>query len=328
MKQKLSQAKSKGKSGVISLDRRKSFWVFLAAAVIGTLMRTYQLYADMDHTTGYYTKGSLFLNVTSIVLIAAFILIMLIVFLGSSRDRVIESCILLNPMRMKYHKLTKKLSSMVAVGALIMSALTMCEFGVDVYSAVAEKTFGTMGIIIMALMFIAAITLISVAAGVLNGTGISKGHCFFLASIPVWKTCEVLQMAMTDVTVSNYSLKIYDMFTDMAAAIFFLAVIRFFLGFEKKHTRCNLIIWGYITAVLAVVSTIPRYAMFYLLPFDGRTFLIQPNISDLGLIFFPPALIQVFWTAFEYKVMPKLNPFGRRRWVSRSTDVNKGMKSI
>ena len=45
MKQKLSQAKSKGKSGVISLDRRKSFWVFLAAAVIGTLMRTYQLYA-------------------------------------------------------------------------------------------------------------------------------------------------------------------------------------------------------------------------------------------------------------------------------------------
>lgn len=324
-----SAAKSRGKSGVLSVDRRVSFWIFIAAAVIAVVLRTYQLYADINHETGYYINGSIFLNYTTIFIAAAIIAIAVVIHLGSSKDKVIKSCILLNPMRLKYQKLTKKVSSKAALMALIMSALTMCEFGINAYSAVTYKDWSIVGICIMVFQFVAAITLISVAAGILNGGGITPPHCFFLASIPVWKTLEVCNMAMTDVTVSAFSIKIYDMFTDMASAVFFLLTIRFFLGLEKKRTRYDMCVWGYAVAIIAAASTIPRFAMYYLLPFDGRTFLITPSISDIGLILLPPALVHVFWSKYEYRVMPKLNAFGRRRWVSKNlTDSGSGMKSI
>ncbi len=325
----VSAAKSRGKSGVLSIERRVSFWIFLVAAVVATVLRTYQLYVDIDHSTGYYVNGSIFLNYTTIFIAAAIIGIAVIVNLGSSRDKVIKSCILLNPMRLKYQKLTKKVSSKAALMSLIMSALTMCEFGINAYSAVTYKEWSVVGICIMVFEFIAAITLISVAAGILNGTGISRPHCFFLSSIPIWKTLEVCNMAMTDVTVSAYSIKIYEMFTDMAAAVFFLLTIRFFLGLEKKRTRYDMCVWGYAAAIIAAASTIPRFAMYYLLPFDGRAFLVTPSISDLGLVLLPPALVHVFWSKYEYRIMPKLNAFGRRRWVTKNvTDSGSGMKSI
>ena len=54
-----------------------------------------------------------------------------------------------------------------------------------------------------------------------------------------------------------------------------------------------------------------------------------PATSDAGLILVPVAMIMVFWSAYVYRPMPKLNLGNSRRWARTAVVVKKNsMRSI
>ena len=107
---------------------------------------------------------------------------------------------------------------------------------------------------------------------------------------------------------------------DMTSAVFMLLLIRFFAGFEKKHTRFQLIFMAYFSSIICAVSTIPRFIMFFALEYKERGKMLTPELTEIGMIILPVMIISVFWSAYVYRVMPKLSLTGMRRWTNLRVD--------
>ena len=47
-----------------------------------------------------------------------------------------------------------------------------------------------------------------------------------------------------------------------------------------------------------------------------------PSTSEVGIIFITVVITAVFWSSYEYRVMPKLEIAGKRRWrgITSTTD--------
>ena len=108
--------------------------------------------------------------------------------------------------------------------------------------------------------------------------------------------------------------------TNVFSALFFLNVVRFFCGYEKKRTRYYMILFGYAASITAAVSTLPRYAMIFLTDYTVREGMLIPDTTDVGIIFVTGTYV--------YRVMPKLNLTGKRRWTGLQTDGNSKMETI
>ena len=116
--------------------------------------------------------------------------------------------------------------------------------------------------------------------------------------------------------------------TNVFSALFFLNVVRFFCGYEKKRTRYYMILFGYAASITAAVSTLPRYAMIFLTDYTVREGMLIPDTTDVGIIFVTATIVAVFWSTYVYRVMPKLNLTGKRRWTGLQTDGNSKMETI
>ena len=146
-------------------------------------------------------------------------------------------------------------------------------------------------------------------------------------SFPIWKLMQIFAMINNGEIIGVYSEKIYIMFTAMTSSAFFIYAAKFFAGFEKKHTRFWMCIYGYTASIFAAVSTIPRYVIFFSKSYAERFGMSTPDTSDVGIIFVTVAVVAVFWSTYVYRVMPKLNLTGKRRWRG-VTSTGKGMSSI
>ncbi len=329
----------------VLLDKKASMIVCIITMILAAAMRTVQLQSNMDFTTGKYIDPSVAKNYPMIVIVLGFIALMFVMIAGESRDKAIKSCILLNPIRLKADRLNKKLSPAAAVGMLILAALTAFDLATPlVQVASANKAISTednpvfifSGIAplrwaMYILMAIVVITLVVTAVNILKNEGFSVLNCFFLSAFPIMKLLHVFDLVMTYQIVGPYSERVYIMLADMTSAVFFLHMIRFFLGFEKKHTRFWMIISGYMAAIFAVVSTIPRYIMFFTLDYKERGGMMTPESMEIGVAFTVLAVVAVFWSTYVYRVMPKLSMTGMRRWKGiqlDNTGIVSKMKSI
>lgn len=324
------------------LDKKASMIVYAVTLALAVICRTVQLSTNMNFATGKYINGGFFRNSTLIVLIIGFILLFAVMILGESRDKAIRSCILLNPMRLKADRLNKKISPKAAASMFIMAALLAYDaLGELISVGMLNKSLSTeenpvplfSGVSIIkwicySLMFILVVTFVSTGVNILKGLGITKGNCFFLTAFPILKLVEIFDLITTYQLIGPYSEKCYILFTDILSAVFFLNLVRFFCGFEKKNTRLFMIMSGYAASIFAAVSVIPRYIMYFITDYSIREGMLAPKTADVGIIFVTVTVVAVFWSTYVYRVMPKLNLTGKRRWSGLQTDGKTEMKSI
>lgn len=315
------------------LNKKASMPVYFIVLILAVAARTLQLYTNMNFSTGRYIDPSITKNYTMMVLIPGFALLAFILLAGSARDKVIGSCILINPMRLRYDRLNKKIPSAAGYSSLLMALLVLAEIIFDFvdivrankiyaatlppaeaeyYNMLTGYTFGQG--FIHAIMFFVILTFISIAVNVFQGEGLSHANCAALSLYSFWKVIELIEMLSENTAVGTYSEFVYEMFSYMTAAIFFMNTARFFNGMEKKFTRFWMCFLGYVSSILAAVSVIPRYILV-LIPdgFDTRVDMNIPHVSDIGIVFMSITVVAVFWSTYVYRVMPKLN-LGNRRW--------------
>lgn len=325
----------------VKLDKKLSLAAYALTLVGAVIARTVQLQTNMDFNTGKYIDPSIAKNYTLWALIIGFALIFAIMIFGQSRDKAIKSCILINPMRLRADRLNKKISPKSGAVMFLMAGLILFDIIMDL-SMVAHKNkeistednpvFAFAGIPVMDWLIyvcaiVAAVTLISTGVNIIKGDGFTRGNCVFFSSFAAWKLLQIFSMFDGNTIIGAKSESVYIMFTAMLSSVFFINASKFFAGFEKKHTRFWMCISGYAASVIAAVSTIPRYIMFFTKDYLERGNLTTPATSDVGIIFVTIAVVAVFWGTYVYRVMPKLNLTGKRRW-SRTTLAVQSMKSI
>lgn len=329
------------KAKKVKLDKKFSMAAYGLTLIAAVAARTWQLRSNVNFATGKYIDPSPAKNYTMWALIIGFILIAAVMFLGQSRDKAIKSCILINPMRLRAERLAKKLSPVAAAAMMLMAGFMAFDIIMDL-TAAAEKNmeisteenpvFIFAGIPVMTWIvylcsFITIITLVSMGSNILKGDGITKGNCVFIMFFPIWKLLEIFSMFSENQLVGVYSEKVYIMLTAMASSMFFIYAARVFAGFEKKNTRIWMCIFGYAASIFAAVSIIPRYISYFILSYTKREGMAAPETSDIGIAVVTIAIVAVFWSTYVYRVMPKLNLTGKRRWTKTTLAV-RNMQSI
>lgn len=324
----------------VFLDKKFSMVIYAVTLVLAVVCRTFQLKDNMNFAKGTYINPGI--NWTMVVILVGFALLLAVMIFGESRDKVIRSCILINPMRLKAERLNKKVSPKAAASMFVMAGLLIYETIAPIVTQISlNKSMSTedepigafAGITAMqwinyAFMIVLCFTFISTGMSIFKGEGITKGQCVFLTFYPVWKLVRTFELITTYQVIGPYSEKCYILMTNVFAALFFLNVVRFFCGYEKKRTRYYMILFGYAASITAAVSTLPRYAMFFLIDYSVREGMLSPDSTDVGLIFVTATIVAVFWSTYVYRVMPKLNLTGKRRWTGLQTDGNSKMESI
>lgn len=322
-------AKANKKGGI---PKKFSLVVYAAVMVLAVAARTRQLYTNMDFARGRYLDPGA-PNITAAVIVIGMILLAFVLLAGSAKDKVTGSCILINPMRLRYDRLNKKIPHAAGYCSLLMAFLTAAQivlYFVDLVHAnneviktltedeaeeYSKLTGYTVGQFFMhLLMFFVMLTFISIAVNIFKGEGFSHANCAALSTFSIWKTAEIFLMTSENTALSLSSELVYIMLADMTAVVFFMNTARFFNGMEKKYTRFWMCFLGYVSSILAAVSVIPRYIML-LIPdnYDSRAGMGIPSISDVGIVFMTITIVAVFWSTYVYRVMPKLNT-GKRRW--------------
>lgn len=329
------------KAKKVKLDKKYSMAAYGLTLIAAVAARTMQLKSNVNFATGKYIDPSPAKNYTMWVLIIGFILISAVMFLGKSRDKAIKSCILINPMRLRSERLAKKLSPVAAAVMMLMAGLMAFDIVLHLTEVAGKNAeistednpvFPFAGIpamtwIVYACALITIVTFISMGSNILKGDGITKGNCVFIMFFPIWKLLEIFSMFSENQLVGIYSEKVYIMLTAMTSSMFFIYAARVFAGFEKKNTRIWMCIFGYAASVFAAVSVLPRYISYFTLSYAEREGMSAPATSDVGIAVVTIAIVAVFWSTYVYRVMPKLNLTGKRRWT-KTTIAVRNMQSI
>lgn len=329
------------KAKKVKLDKKYSMAAYGLTLIAAVAARTMQLKNNVNFATGKYIDPSPAKNYTLWVLIIGLILISAVMFLGQSRDKAIKSCILINPMRLRSERLAKKLSPVAAAVMMLMAGLMAFDIVLHLtevagknaeISTEDDPVFAFAGIpamtwFVYACALVTIITLISMGSNILKGDGITKGNCVFIMFFPIWKLLEIFSMFSENQLVGIYSEKVYIMLTAMTSSMFFIYAARVFAGFEKKNTRIWMCIFGYAASVFAAVSVLPRYISYFTLSYAEREGMSAPATSDVGIAVVTIAIVAVFWSTYVYRVMPKLNLTGKRRWT-KTTIAVRNMQSI
>lgn len=315
------------------LTKKTSMGVYLIVLILAVAARTIQLYSNMNFETGQYIDPSPLKNFPLMVIIPGIILITLILLAGSSKDKVIGSCILINPMRLRYDRLKKKIPAAAGYSALLMALLIVAQIVFDFidivnankvivegltaeeaedYNMLTGYTWGKFALHFLMLLVI--LNFVSMAVNIFRGEGISSGNCAALTLYSAWKIVDMMTMISENVAMTRYSELMYELLSYMTACLFFMNTARFFNGMEKKFTRFWMCFFGYVSSILAAVSVIPRYILL-LIPtgYEDRLAMNIPAISDIGIVFMTITIVAVFWSTYVYRVMPRLS-VGKRRW--------------
>lgn len=328
----------------VFLDKKMSFAVYIIVLIATVAVRTIQLANNMDFSTGKYINDGLWKYITFAVLVIGILLLAAVIIFGEARDKAVDSCILQNPLHLKWDKLNSKISPKTSIGMFVMAVLLGFEVAQDLIRVGAanleistedDPVFVFAGIsvyswICYALMIILVVTFISTGINILNQQGITRGNCFFMTAFPILKLLEIFYMILNQQLINPQSEKCLILFADMTSALFFLSLIRVFCGFEQKRTRLKMIFFGYTASILAAVSSIPRFIMFFTKNYSLRIGMLEPDTVDIGIIIVTVMVLAVFWSKYDYRVMPKLNVPGQSRWkgVSLETTGSEDMESI
>ena len=169
------------------LDKKMSMAVYLAVLAVAVICRTIQLKSNMDFNSGKYIDSNPMKNITVGVLLIGFILIGAVLILGESRDKAVKSCILLNPMRLKADRLTKKFNPIVATGFYVTAALIVFDMLAPIITTISKNVelstpqapvfiftgISALDMVLSVIMLICAVTMVVTGVNVIKGEGIT-----------------------------------------------------------------------------------------------------------------------------------------------------------
>lgn len=328
-------------SGKGFFNKKMSLGVYAVVIIAAVCARTRQLMNNMDYNRNRLTDTSLGGNATFIIVAVGLLLLAAILLFGSAKDKVVKSCILINPMRLRYDRLNKKIPSAGGFCSLLMALLVIIQMVFEIsvivgrnkdfaktlpakeadnYNLLTGYTGGMLAAHII--MLFAALTFISVAVNIFKGEGFSHANCAALMFCALWQLIEIGQIVFSNTAAALFTNLNYEILSRAAAIIFYLSTARFFNGMEGRSTRFMMCFSGYAASIFAAVSAVPRYILF-LKPdnIDNILGMDMPRIAEAGTVFFTISVVAVFWTTYVYRVMPRLN-IARRRWGGTSY-VNK-----
>ena len=331
----------------IALQKKTSLIVYAATFVIAVFLRADQLLHNVNFNTGRYIDENPMKNYPVGVIFIGMVCIAVILLFGKSKDKVIKSVILINPWRLRYDRLNKKISHVAAYACLLMCLLIAVEIVVDISAKVSYNKLireelpediardysvftGMTAVnwIIYFLMLLVFLTFLSMAINIFQGQGISRANCAALTTFAFWKILELYTIFSTNTVIAVSSEKVYILLSTMATTLFFLFTARFFMGLEKKYTRFWMCFTGYLASILSGVSVIPRYIMLLTSEgYDDRLNMGVPAVSDIGMVFTTITIVAVFWSTYAYRVMPK-RVGGCKRWTMNARPKDLSMKAI
>ncbi|MBQ3920308.1 MAG: hypothetical protein II695_11585 [Oscillospiraceae bacterium] len=323
------------------LKKKAAAFLYVIVLIVAVGARLIQLSTNYDFDKGRYINSNPLLNFPLLILAAGFALIAFVLITGSARDKVIKSCVLINPWRLRYDRLSKKIPQSAGYAAVAMAVLFVIDIVVyfvslwgkneryakenllnnpDVdkyaykeYPRLAGYTVGTFFFQLLTILVI--LCFISMAVNIFKGEGLTHANCASLATYSIWQVVNILRVISQNDAIGLSSDRLYELASRMFAVMFFMTMARLFNGMEKKNTRFWLCFWGYTSSILAAVSVIPRYVLL-LLPngYDSRENMLVPDTADLGIIFMTVTIVGAFWTTYVYRAMPRLSS-GKRRWT-------------
>lgn len=300
--------------------------LYAVTIILAVVARVYQLLTNVNYNTGRYLDDSIIKNTPLIIIVCGTILCFVALLFGDAHDKVIDDCILINPWRLRYDRLNKKMPMGVAYCSLIMCLLLIAEviinFGQKISYGIEERdkivdeverkkynifsTITTWDVIEVVIIILVFLLFLTMAMNIIKKEGISRANCAAMSIFAAWKVCSIFMMFSENNVVSVSTFNVYDLMTAMLSTLFFVKVSRIFMGMEKKHSRYALVMLGYLTSVVAAVGTLPRYILLLVtLGYDSRLGMQLPNVSDVGLILVPAAIVSVFWTAYSYREVSK-----------------------
>jgi hypothetical protein len=344
-------AKRTGKKGFV-IDKKLTIPVFILMTAAAVFLRTNQLMNNTDLETGIYINKGLEFNYPVMVIAGGMLLILLLLLFGKSEDRMTGSATLYNPMNLPVDKLNKNFKGgsggaiLVAAGAILFGIImniglvaasnARINEGIEDEDLQVSSLNGLTAVdwITYVLMVFTIITLITVAVNMFKGDGFTKLNCFFLVSIPIIKTIEIFSLFFRTQEetriIKLYSERLYIIFSGMAMVFFMLFLIRVFGGMEEKNSRKALLFTGYLSAVLMIVSVLPRFLCYVILPYNEIGNITMPSIADVGYALICIVVIHAFFAEFSYREMAKMTyKEGRRdHWISEIAKTETEMDSI
>lgn len=345
---KSRSSESSGVSGGgAGIPKKASLVVYLITLVAAVFCRCQQLLTNVNFTTGRYIDDNIMKNTTLFVIIIGMALISFILLTGRAKDKVIKECIMINPWRLRYDRLNKKISPTAGYSCLLMCMLIFIDvvmtiaqtvsYNKEIRSGLPEEEaeeisllagLGAIDWIEFFIMFLVFLTFLSMAMNIFKKEGISRANCAALSCFAAWKVVEIFGMFADNTIIAVSSEKVYELLSSMVTTIFFINTSRFFMGLEKKHTRFWMCFNGYLASILSAVSVIPRYIML-ITPtgYDERLDMGIPAISDIGMVFTTITIVAVFWSTYVYRVMPKMAST-RKRWTMNARPKVLDMKTI
>ncbi|MBQ4363096.1 MAG: hypothetical protein II782_03735, partial [Oscillospiraceae bacterium] len=121
------------------LKKSASMFVYIVVLIVAVAARLLQLSTNFNFETGKYKDKSIFLNFPLAVIIIGLAIIGFILLTGNARDKVIKSVILINPWRLRYDKLAKKIPDGAGYAALFMAVIQLSAIFVDFYKIIQKN---------------------------------------------------------------------------------------------------------------------------------------------------------------------------------------------
>ena len=206
------------------LKKKASTFVYIIVLIVSVIARFVQLTTNYDYSRGRYINTNPLLNYTLLILLAGFAVIGFVLITGSARDKVIKSVVLINPWRLRYDRLSKKIPVAAGYAAIAMAILFVMDIIVYfvslwagneryakenlVYDAVknpdvdkyAYKEYNRLTgynvgtFFYQLLMILVILTFISIAVNIFRGVGLTHANCASLATYSVWQIVNILRM--------------------------------------------------------------------------------------------------------------------------------------
>lgn len=321
------------------IDKKFSLPIYFITLIIAVILRTNELYINIDFISGKYLDNSLFKKYSLICIIIGLLITAAILIFGKSENKHSGNIITYNTMHLNYKKLNPIIPKAVSIPMIVMALLTAYEafsklektwtlnkelstpeYPVSAFSGVTISSwFCYICMIVLAFAF----TVIGI--NIYQGKGFTKTSTFLLTALPIWKLFNVFGMIQDNPIIGIYSEKVYILLSSIAAGVFIIETIRVFAGMERKNTKLFLCFFGYAASIMAAVSVLPRLIMYFTLDVSLREGMTAPDVSDFGMIFLSFIVVCIFWGNYNItRKIPALSKKGsaRHKWVkvSRKSD--------
>lgn len=288
----------------MKIEKKLSLYVFIIAVLTLLPLRIFQYIKNVDHLSGFNNKAN-FLNFTPVVLAFFIVVIIAISIFGQAEDKGTIDCILLNPFKFKYDKISARTSTAAAVSAILMCCAVVFDMVISIIK-MKKADYPKLELTMIFIMFISIFVFLSIGTSVIKGNGISKTSAGWFIMPMLWRTLYCIKISIENIALSSLSEKTYIMLSSMTMVIFFVQFIRFFVGFGKMQTKNFLLASALISSLFAILSVVPRFVFIFYSSTKEFDFMVKPTGFEVISIFFSLTILKAFFGKYVYKYKEKL----------------------